>query len=178
MPLPSPALTLIAMAASVWLAGCSAVANPTATERADIVAKARAIDGDTYSIDLRLSGVDAPERRQECQNDRGCYPCGKLAQDRAAKLLRGKQAEVLLTGDTTYGRPVAVVRVAGRDVGEVLIRDGHAVPALRYLRSESDRGRRYSEAHAEALAARRGVHAGPWVQPERWRRGDRLACER
>lgn len=178
MPLPSPALTLVAISASVWLAGCSAAAIPTEPDRADIVAKARAIDGDTVSLDVRLSAVDAVERRQLCQNERGCYPCGKLAQDWAAKLLRGQQAEILLTGDTTYGRPVAVVRVAGRDLGEVLIRDGHAVPALRYLRSEPDRGRRYSEAHAEALAARRGVHAGPWIQPDRWRRGDRLACER
>ena len=141
-------------------------------------AKARALDGDTVAVDFRLLGVDAFERRQLCQNASGCWKCGKAAQDFAAHALRSKTATISLKTASSYGRPVATVMVDGQDLGERMIRAGLAVPELQYLREDAARGRRYSSAFMQAKAARAGAFAGSWLEPSRWRHGQRLTCER
>lgn len=141
-------------------------------------ARARALDGDTVAVDFRLLGVDAFERRQLCQRVSGCWQCGKAAQDFAASALRSKTATIQLTPSSSYGRPVATVTVDGRDLGGRMIRAGLAVPAVQYLRSDPQRAARYQSAFAQAKAARAGAFAGRWLEPSRWRQGERLRCER
>tara|TARA_B100002049_G_C15923054_1_gene308917 strand:+ start:24 stop:530 length:507 start_codon:yes stop_codon:yes gene_type:complete len=141
-------------------------------------AKARALDGDTVAVDFRLLGVDAFERRQLCQSASGCWACGKAAQDFAATALRSKAATISLRSGSSYGRPVATVVVDGQDLGERMIRAGLAVPELQYLRDDAARVRRYASAFAQAKARRAGAFAGSWLQPSRWRHGQRLKCER
>jgi endonuclease YncB( thermonuclease family) len=140
-------------------------------------AKTRALDGDTLAVDFRLLGVDAFERRQLCERRGGCWQCGKAAQDLAAHLLRSKTAEIRLTPSTTYGRPVATVTVDGVDLGERLIRAGLAIPEAQYLRSDPRRAARYATAFSQAKAARAGALSGRWIEPSKWRRGERLQCE-
>jgi micrococcal nuclease len=141
-------------------------------------ARARALDGDTVAVDFRLLGVDAFERRQMCERRDGCWECGKAAQDLAATMLRGKAAEIKLTAARTYGRPVATVTVGGQDLGERLIRAGLAVPEAQYLRGDLARANRYAAAFAQAKRNGAGALAGRWIEPSRWRRGERLTCER
>lgn len=145
---------------------------------AQLSGRGRAIDGDTVSLDFRLSGVDSLERRQGCQVGSSCVPCGKVAQRVAAKLLERGNARIELTGSQSHGRPVAIVTVAGADLGESLIRHGFAVPVPKYLKADPGRARRYSLAYAEARQHRRGMHATRFIMPEEWRRGARLSCER
>ena len=163
--------------AALALTACGA-ASPAEEGDAAIAGKARAIDSDTVSLDFRLSGADAFERKQLCQGPDGCYPCGKLAQDAAARLLRSAKATIRLTGAASYGRPVAIVTVDGVDLGERMIAQGWAVPVTRYLRHDPARATRYVAAYTEAQANRRGAHDGSWIDPGKWRRGERLACER
>lgn len=141
-------------------------------------ARARALDGDTVAVDFRLLGVDAFERRQLCQRVSGCWQCGKAAQDFAASALRSKTARIRLTPSSSYGRPVATVTVDGQDLGERMIRAGLAIPAVQYLRSDPPRAARYQSAFAQAKAARAGAFGGRWLEPSRWRQGERLRCER
>lgn len=141
-------------------------------------AKARAIDGDTVAIDFRLLGVDAFERGQLCQRVSGCWQCGKAAQDFAANALRSKAATIRLVPSSSYGRPVAVVTVDGADLGERLIRAGLATPQTAYLRNDPARLRAYNAAFASARRQGAGAFAGDWIEPSRWRHGDRLRCER
>lgn len=141
-------------------------------------ATARALDGDTVAVDFRLLGVDAFERRQLCQRSSGCWECGKVAQDFAANALRSKTATIRLTPSISYGRPVATVTVDGKDLGEHMIRAGLAVPEARYLRDDPVRARKYGAAFADAKARKAGAFAGNWIEPSRWRQGDRLSCER
>ena len=162
--------------AVILLAGCGA-AGPSDTMGQTISGRARALDGDTISLDFRFSGVDAVERKALCANASGCYDCGKLAQDTTARMLRGKTTNITLTGDESYGRPVAIVTVDGRDVGEQLVAEGWAVPVTRYIRHDPQRAARYLAAYRDAVRARRGIHSGRYVEPEKWRRGERLACE-
>ncbi|HEX7854986.1 MAG TPA: thermonuclease family protein [Sphingobium sp.] len=141
-------------------------------------AKARALDGDTLAVDFRLLGVDAFERNQLCERASNCWACGKAAQDLAANALHAKTATIQLTPNSTYGRPVAVVTVDGHDLGERLIRAGLAIPETVYLRNDPARAARYTAAFAQAKAGRAGAHAGRWLEPSRWRRSERLQCER
>ncbi|AKH18975.1 thermonuclease family protein [Sphingomonas sanxanigenens] len=163
-------------------AGAAAVARAFDSTGADparpnLQGRGRAIDGDTVSMDFRLSGVDAYERKQMCARDNACWPCGKIAQDFAAKALRDRPATIELVGGATYGRPVAIVTVDGEDLGEMMIRAGLAVPAPRYLKSDPARARRYEDAARTARRERRGAYAGDWIEPASWRRGQRLECE-
>ncbi|WP_210358994.1 thermonuclease family protein [Sphingomonas beigongshangi] len=160
----------------IALAALTLVSSPAAPQTFD--AQGRAIDGDTVAVDFRLLGVDAFERRQLCRNASGCWTCGKAAQDFAAKALRSGAATISLRPSSSYGRPVATVRVAGQDLGERMIRAGLAIPQVQYLRHDPARSRRYATAFTQAKAGRAGAFAGSWLEPSRWRRGERLRCER
>ena len=141
-------------------------------------ASARALDGDTIAADFRLLGVDAFERRQLCERARSCWECGKAAQDHAARILGEADAQIRLTNRSSYGRPVTTVTVKGRDLGETLIRAGLAIPQPQFLKTDPARAKQYTEAFAAAQRNKAGAFAGQWIEPARWRRGDRLACER
>jgi micrococcal nuclease len=171
-------LTLSFAVIALVVAGCApASSRQTPTGATTFEAEARAIDGDTVAVSFRLLGVDAFEKRQMCLRDGGCWPCGKIAQDVAAKALRDETARITLTPGRTHGRPVAVLEVAGADLGESMIHDGLAIPAVKYLSRDQPRAQRYEAAFAAARHARAGAHAGQWVDPADWRRGKRLACE-
>jgi len=167
----------VLLLAVITLAACGAT-KPVNEDREDLTGRGRALDGDTVSIDFRFSGADAFERKQLCRIASGCYPCGKLAQDATARMLRSGNATIHLVGSSSYGRPVAVVSVGGSDLGEQLIAQGWAVPATKYLGHDPDRAARYMTVYEEARANKRGAHAGEWIDPEKWRRGERLSCER
>ena len=162
----------------VFLALASAALGAAPAVPQSFDATARALDGDTVAVDFRLLGVDAFERRQLCQRSSGCWECGKSAQDFAANALRSKTATIRLTPSSSYGRPVATVTVDGKDLGERMIRAGLAVPEARYLRGDPVRARQYGAAFEDAKSRRAGALAGTWIEPYRWRQGDRLSCER
>ena len=159
------------------LSACS-VSPGQEVAQPEIRGDARALDGDTVSIDFRFSGADAVERKQQCERAGSCYPCGKIAQDATARMLRSSEASIRLVGSSSYGRPVAVVSVNGSDLGEQLISQGFAVPATKYLKNDPETATRYVEAFEDARRHGRGIHSGEWIEPEKWRRGERLACER
>jgi len=148
------------------------VSEPTLT------ASARALDGDTIAADFRLLGVDAFERRQLCQRGGSCWECGKAAQDLAARTLRSAPAEIHLSSQSSYGRPVASITVNGRDLGETMINAGLAIPQPQFLKHDPARARRYARAFDEARRRKTGAFAGTWIEPAQWRHGSRLRCER
>lgn len=164
---------------SIFTLLLAAACTPSdAAEDTSFSAKARALDGDTIAADFRLLGVDAFERRQLCERGGSCWECGKAAQDIAARTLHEGDAQIHLSSGSSYGRPVATVSVAGHDLGEVMILAGLAIPQPQYLRSDPSRAARYQAAFTEAQRRRAGAFAGTWLEPSRWRRGERLTCER
>lgn len=165
---------IVALALAV--AACGGAASQ-AEDPSVIRADGRAIDGDTVSFDVRLYGADAFEKRQLCRNTAGCWPCGKAAQDYAAKLLKAGTSTIRLTGKQSYGRPVGTVEINGQDLGESMIAAGLAVPATSYLKGDPARAASYVAAYERAAAKHAGVHAGYFIDPAKWRRGERLTCE-
>lgn len=164
----------------LFLAMLAAAILPIATATVQsLSARARSLDGDTIAINLRLAGIDAFERHQQCEPRPGqCQPCGKQAQDYLARLLRDRDTVIVLRPESSHGRPVVTASVAGHDIGLALIEAGLAIARPDYLRDDPARATRYRDAYRRALAAKRGAFGGRWIDPARWRRGERLACEK
>jgi len=170
------------MRLTLWLAlglataACSAQ-PPSGGTAEPVTAKGRAIDGDTVSIDIRLFGADAFEKRQLCRARSGCWPCGKASQDFTSRLMKQGNATIRLTNTQSYGRPVGTINIDGKDLGETLIAAGLAVPATQYLKADPARARRYVAAYDKAAAGHAGAHRGYFIDPAEWRHGKRLSCE-
>jgi endonuclease YncB( thermonuclease family) len=136
------------------------------------------VDGDTLAIRgeqtrIRLYGVDAPEGKQTCNDEKGKrYLCGSRAADALATLI-GRNGRVSCQEEDRdrYGRVVAVCHANGRDINGELIRQGWAVEYGQYSNG------RYSDEETEARQAKRGLWAGTFVKPWDWRRGERLPLE-
>jgi micrococcal nuclease len=144
----------------------------------DFTAKPKHVgDGDTIMISLRAKGIDAPELRQQCEDAaRLCYPCGRVAKDALEGLVGGAKVSIKVWETDRYGRPVVTLYAEGKDVHLEMVRQGQAVVYERYLAKELRVS--YLAAEAEAKAAKRGIWAGQFVEPSKWRRGERLICEK
>ncbi|MDX8513502.1 thermonuclease family protein [Mesorhizobium captivum] len=98
---------------------------------AALLASALALDGDTIILDgrhIRIANIDAPEIHEyRCDAE---LRLGLVAKRRMAELLESGPI-VVHEGDhgrmvDRYGRLLATIEVAGRDVGETMIAEGLA----------------------------------------------------
>jgi endonuclease YncB( thermonuclease family) len=130
----------------------------------DIEGRAKPIDGDSFNIEIRIFGIDAPEPGQTCKDAEGFnYPCGRIARDAMAELLKGKTVLCEKQGqDTKYGRPVVVCYSDGLDVGAEMVDRGLAVAYRRY-------SLKYVPNEEQAKAAKRGLWAGTFETPREYR---------
>jgi endonuclease YncB( thermonuclease family) len=139
------------------------LASTGLTLAADLIGQASIIDGDTLEIHrtrIRLWGIDAPESSQLCRGaDSLQYRCGaKAANDLDAFIARRPVSCTPLSLDQ-YGRTVASCSAGGTDLGEWLVRNGHALDWPQYSRG------RYDAAQRDADHAGRGLWAGSYVAP-------------
>ena len=128
-------------------------------------------DGDTLTLldrsfvehKIRLSGIDAPEKKQAF---------GQRAKAKLSANAYGLQAEADCLKTDRYGRNICVVRVNGRDVGLEQIRAGMAWWYRQYARDQTLQEQRvYEDAEEQAKSAKRGL----WIDKEpippwEWRR--------
>jgi len=88
------------------------------------------IDGDTIAIQgqsqhIRLLDIDAPETyRPRCERE---LRLGLDAKARLIELVRGHQVEIERKSTDRYGRALARLKVDSQDLGQVLLREGHAI---------------------------------------------------
>ena len=160
-----------------WAAGLLVLAS-TGVATADETIRGcqwRVVDGDTIHMrdyKIRLAGIDAPERKQQCQTATGQdWACGLLASDVLVGLLetsRGTGACVAdnglvcaLAGKDRYGRHIGTCQANGIDVQRFLVRAGLAV---------AEYGDQYRRDEAHAKQAKRGMWGGDFLRPQQWRR--------
>ena len=142
----------------------------TPTPPAPAPSNVRVIDADTVDIDgtrYRLHGIDAPETRQTCRAWGRTWACGAAATD--ALKTRAEGMSCAGTDTDRYGRVIGVCS-AGGDLNAWLVANGWA---LAYRQYSED----YVREEGEARSARRGIHRGTFIEPWRWRRGDRITGE-
>lgn len=151
-----PLLTLAALALS---AEAACVPQERISGRAEIT------DGDSFEIGaarVRLFGVDAPEGRQSCTRDGRDWACGNEAARKLRSLVGDRTVTCTKRDVDTYGRIVAVCRSGATDLNAEMVRSGFATAYRRY---SSD----YVDEENEARAARRGIWAGEFTNPEDYR---------
>jgi len=141
-----------------------------------ITGTARVIDGDTVDVAghrVRLASIDAPESRQRCERAGQCAPCGREATERLAHIVANQVVACRVSTTDRYGRCIAECEADGRSVNIGMVESGAATVYRRYVGADAVR---YLDAEARARSARRGLWAGTFIDPERWRRGDRGRC--
>ena len=118
-------------------------AVPAASETFD-GRRAVIIDGDTIALGserIRILNIDAPESfRSHCERE---LAAGLRAKERLAALVRSGTIEIERRGEDRYRRTLARVYVGGRDVGEVLVREGLALPWRDGAEAKEDRTRHW-----------------------------------
>jgi micrococcal nuclease len=147
------------------VAACCAIGAQAAGKNAKPAAKSqqpvelagsvsRIVDGDTLWLQtagdgepvvVRIEGVDAPE---------SCQAGGAEATQALTKLALHRSVTVKVVAHDDYGRTVGKVYDGVTDVGDRMVRDGHAW-SVRY---KYDRGPYVAEERM-AIALKRGVHA-------------------
>ncbi|HVK32044.1 MAG TPA: thermonuclease family protein [Burkholderiaceae bacterium] len=114
----------------------------------------RVVDGDTLwlktaadeqPVIVRIEGIDAPE---------ACQPGGAAATSALAELALNRSVTVKPTAVDDYGRKVGKVFDGSKDIGDRMVRDGHAW-STRY---KYDRGPYVAEERM-AQSLKRGLHA-------------------
>jgi endonuclease YncB( thermonuclease family) len=150
-----PAVALVLLV--IW------VGTPPGLPGAPLAGESRVVDGDTLDVGdrrVRLAGIDAPERAQECEAADGTsIRCGEAARKMLADLVGRGQVTCQPIELDRYSRVIATCEHGGADLGEVMVVAGHAVSSGRY-----------GDAEYDARAARRGLWGGRFEHPADWRR--------
>jgi len=122
-------------------------------------------DGDTLTVltpdyrkeRIRLSGIDAPEKRQAF---------GQVSKQHLSDLAYGKAISVVFRKRDRYQRILGKVFVNAADVGLDQIRSGLAWHYKKYEREQSPEDRvAYARAEEKARAERRGLWRDPKPVP-------------
>ena len=124
-------------------------------------------DGDSLrsgKLRIRIFGIDAPELKQECQDQVGsAWACGLVARQQLENLLGAdKLLHCKLRNVDRYGRLVMQCFRGTVDIGAAMVRSGHALA----YRSFSQL---YVAEEQQASSARNGVWQGSFQPPWEWR---------
>jgi len=148
----------------------SIAALPVASDT--LAGRVSVIDGDTFEMHgkrIRLQGIDAPERGQQCKDANGkSYRCGLMAAKQMSGYVSGKTVNCEILDKDRYGRFIARCLANGTDVNELLVKEGWALAYRQYSKD-------YASAELQAKRTNVGLWRGKFVEPWNWRRGERLA---
>ena len=132
------------------------------------------IDADTLKLNekiIRLSGIDAPESTQTCENfDNIEYDCGAYATDALRtliKLNKDKEVNCNYTNKDKFGRFIGVCYIGNLNINSWLVKKGWA---LAYKQYSID----YIIEENRAKIKNAGIWNGKFIEPWEWRKGKRL----
>ena len=130
-----------------------------------VAGKAYVTDGDGFRVsghEIRIAGIDAPEWDQPARHRDGYwFAHGKRVKSALIREIGGRHVHVAVEDYDRFGRALGVVTCGGRDIGEWLVREGHAIAAY---------SERYKHVEREARSARRGMWAHARnIDPRAWR---------
>ncbi len=117
------------------------------------------LDADKLQHKIRLTGIDAPEKKQ---------PFGNRSKQNLSDMVFNKTVTVETIKRDRYGRELGKVLAGGKDINLEQVRTGMAWHYKAYERTQSGTDRQaYADAENEAKAAKRGLWADseptpPW----------------
>ena len=131
----------------------------------NIVGKAYVTDGDGIRIggeEIRFAGLDAPEWDQPAKDQNGnWFNHGRYVKNALIRKIGGQHVVVTIKRRDKYGRGIGTVFHKGLDVGEWLVKEGHAKALY---------GNQYKGAEREARRAKRGMWSHALNHdPRKWR---------
>lgn len=164
--LPSAVMALVLMAlalAAGWAHSETLTGRVVAVADGDTVT---VLDAEHRSYKVRLSGIDAPEKKQAF---------GQRAQQSLSEMVHGREVRVTAQKKDRYGRVVGRLQRGEMDVNLEQLRRGLAWHYKQYEQEQApDERERYREAEAQARTQRMGLWRDaqpvpPWVfrHPER-----------
>jgi endonuclease YncB( thermonuclease family) len=129
----------------------------------------RIVDGDTLRLGdrtLRLLGVAAPERGQNCRDAAGrSFDCGAAAAEQLARLVGGRSVVCRVQGHDRFGRGLGICQAGGAELNLGLVASGWAL-------ASADSVPALEPAEQEARLSGRGLWSGEITAPEAWRGRD------
>ena len=146
---------------------CDAAFASTSYDLSGPVTVTKVSDGDSLRIGklrIRIFGIDAPELKQQCQDQNGtAWDCGLAARQQLENLLdANKLLDCELRDVDRYGRLVMQCFRGTVDIGAAMVRSGHALA----YRSFSHL---YVVEEQHATTARNGIWRGSFQPPWKWR---------
>ena len=128
----------------------------------------RVSDGDSLrsgKLRIRLFGIDAPEKNQQCTNADGAkWACGETAQKMLEALVaNAPYLQCDLIDTDRYGRAVMKCLAGETDLGAALVRAGLALAYRQYSST-------YGADEDSAKTAKLGMWSGAFTAPWTWRR--------
>ncbi len=105
---------------------------------------AKVTDGDTIKIEkykIRLYGIDAPEKKQQCQKTwlaisfltfHKKYPCGEVSTKKLKNLINDKFVKCKYTSIDRYKRFIAECFIDKTNINAWMVRNGYAVSYQKY----------------------------------------------
>jgi endonuclease YncB( thermonuclease family) len=139
----------------------AAVASPAVLAQQFTGRVVGVVDGDTVDlltdrkelVRFRLSGIDAPERRQAF---------GTVSKMALSDMAFEKRATIVASKKDRYGRFVGKVLVSGADINLKMVRQGWAWHYKKYAREQNEADQRqYDKAESAARAERVGLWQDP-----------------
>ena len=136
---------------------------------------AKVTDGDTIRIDkkkIRLLGIDAPEKKQQCSKTwltisfisfNKDYPCGQISTDKLKKKINNKMLICKWTDKDRYKRFIAECFKDKTNINAWMVRNGYAVAYTKY-------SKKYVAQENIAKKERSGLWSGTFEMPWDYRK--------
>ena len=134
----------------------------------EIFGKVRIIDGDSIEINnnkIRLLGIDAFEKKQECFRKNGNnYKCGKDSISALSKIISDQPIRCIAKKKDRYKRWLATCYIGDLDINENMVLYGYAFSYM---------SKKYKDTENEAKKVKAGAWSGKFNYPWEWRKSNR-----
>ena len=133
----------------------------------DVYTLLKIIDGDTIILNsekIRFYGIDTPEKKQKCKDKSGLsYPCGLVATNELKKIIISGKLFCKKRTTDRYRRSISTCYVNGVDISSLMVKNGWALAYRKYSKD-------YIDEENEAKEKKRGMWAGKFIAPWKWRK--------
>lgn len=125
------------------------------------------LDGDTIKINhqtVRLFGIDAPEKKQNCKANNQEIACGQLSKEYLEKLVANKIVTCEIKNQDMYKRSIGICSIENNiEVNNQMVKSGNAVAYRQY-------SKQYINVEEQAKQNHQGIWNTQFEMPWIWRK--------